>query len=525
MLYVTNYVRIINKDSYDRDWMIPVEPVFEFSTDAVPLIIKEITSAKKYVRIAMFQIHREEVFNTLTDLLANNVQVEVLTLPYDSINDDLRPQVEGRIRQLSKSGATIYFDKWNVGDPRETRTAFGRWYSFHGKFIVTDKSAIALSANFTQGEELDAAIIFRGNESKIQEFNNQFEKLLQLFVIRENNFDGQIRKKVLDTVSANGEQLFNLPEKVDPIHKDNWILHYPVELCPHDVTPQDKLYITPFDCRGREIICSIIENASKWVYISTESFTDEDFSKFLTNLIINKGVDVRIMTGARSRDFTDRLENMFRDLLAQKIEIKAPLDPIHAKLVITDKTLVVSSINLNKMNLGHFKTKKFWRGNTETVLVCHNTALISSAKRKFEENFDKSVPVQDLLCEKLENVVKDVFRGAFQLSPNPEVRALFARFILKKEIDTKKAIIKVGKMTKKLMDHYKRARVEKDDFISALILYYLSEAKKDFNQLEEKIFEIDGEVNLKNVLKKLVFANLIEKEDEYYKINIGALAL
>jgi phosphatidylserine/phosphatidylglycerophosphate/cardiolipin synthase-like enzyme len=154
-----------------------MQTTFEFNTNAIPLIIKEIALAKKYVRIAMFQIHREEVFNTLTDLLVNKVQVEILTLPYDSINEDVRPQVEARFRELAKNGAIIYFDKWNVGDPHETRTAFGRWYSFHGKFIVTDKSAIALSANFTQGEELDAAIIFRDNEMSCQLSNVTLVKL------------------------------------------------------------------------------------------------------------------------------------------------------------------------------------------------------------------------------------------------------------------------------------------------------------------------------------------------------------
>ena len=94
-----------------------MQTTFEFNTDAIPLIIREIALAKKYVRIAMFQIHREAVFNTLTNLLANKVQVEILTLPYDSINEDVRPQVEARFRQLAKNGAIIYFDKWNVGDP------------------------------------------------------------------------------------------------------------------------------------------------------------------------------------------------------------------------------------------------------------------------------------------------------------------------------------------------------------------------------------------------------------------------
>ena len=46
-----------------------MQTTFEFDTNAIPLIIKEISLAEKYVKIAMFQIHREEVFDTLTSLL------------------------------------------------------------------------------------------------------------------------------------------------------------------------------------------------------------------------------------------------------------------------------------------------------------------------------------------------------------------------------------------------------------------------------------------------------------------------
>jgi hypothetical protein len=56
-------------------------------------------------------------------------------------------------------------------------------------------------------------------------------------------------------------------------------------------------------------------------------------------------------------------------------------------------------------------------------------------------------------------------------------------------------------------------------------LYYLSDEKKDYAHLNEKIKVLDDNINLKDVLSKLVFSNLIEKEDEYFKINIDALTL
>ena len=79
---------------------------------------------------------------------------------------------------MEKNGAKLYFCKWNVGDPERTSTAVGRWYSFHGKFIVTDKSAIALSANFTQSPEIDGLLIYRDEPEKINEFNEKFDELM-----------------------------------------------------------------------------------------------------------------------------------------------------------------------------------------------------------------------------------------------------------------------------------------------------------------------------------------------------------
>ena len=64
--------------------------------------------------------------------------------------------MEEFVEALKAEGALLYFDKWNVGSPERTTTATNRWYSFHGKFIVTDNCAIVLSANFLITPELDS---------------------------------------------------------------------------------------------------------------------------------------------------------------------------------------------------------------------------------------------------------------------------------------------------------------------------------------------------------------------------------
>ena len=497
--------------------------IFDFSTEVIPLIIKEIELAEKYIRIAMFQIHHEDVFNVLSNKINQGLKVEILTLPYDSINEDVRQQVESRFRGLEKDGATIYFDKWNVGDPSRTTTAVGRWYSFHGKLIVTEKSAIALSANFTQSQELDAVLIFRDDYEKIGEFNEKFNELLTFFVSRDNDFDGQVHRKITDVTTESDVEIFQLPDNVDIKHKSHWIRHYPVEICKPEVPIEEKLYITPFDCRGRDFIKKLIEDAEEYVYISTESFTDMDFSDFLANTSINRNIEIKVLSGTRTMDFTDRVNNMLRDLLAQEMDIRTTDEDLHAKLIITDKVLMVSSVNLNKINLGFYVTKKYWRENTESILVCKNPKIVRFAKEEYLKIFNECYDVREKLSEKLETIVKNVFTKTFQLHSRSEVKRLFARFILKKQIDIRKLIMKIGKITKKLMNYSKRTMVRKQDFISALVLYYLSERKQDYDQLKEKMDEVDETINLQAVINRLKIARLIEQEDDYYKINIEAL--
>ena len=497
--------------------------IFNFSTEVIPLIIKEMDLAEEYIRIAMFQIHHEDVFDVLSNKINQGLKVEILTLPYDSINEDVRQQVESRFRRLEKDGATIYFDKWNVGDPSRTTTAVGRWYSFHGKFIVTDKSAIALSANLTQSQELDAVLIFRDNYKKIREFNEKFDELLTFFVIRDNGFDGQVHRKITGVTPEDGAEIFQLPDNVHAKHKNHWIRHYPIKICKPEVPVEEKLYSTPFDCRGRDFIKGLIEDAEEYVYISTESFTDVDFSDFLANTSINRNMEIKILSGTRSMDFTDRVNNMLRDLLAQEIDIRTTDEDLHAKLVITDKVLMVSSVNLNKINLGFYVTKKYWRENTESILVCKNPKIVRSAKEEYLAIFNKCYDVRDKLSEKLETIVKNIFTKTFQLRSRSDVKKLFARFILKKQIDIRRLIMKIGKITKKFMIYSKRTMVEKQDFISALVLYYLSERKQDYDQLKEKMDEVDKTINLQVIISRLKLAGLIEQENDYYKINVEAL--
>ena len=489
--------------------------IFEFSNKAIEKIRNELEKAEKYIRIAVFQLHREEIFQILKLKLNEGVDVEIFTLPYDSIFKDVE-KIKDNFKELEKLGAILHFCKWNLGDPERTSTAVGQWYSFHGKFIVTDKSAIAMSANFTKKNEIDAVLILE-KEGKMEiEFNKKFDELLDLFIIKNAGYDGSIRKKIISNADEKIIEIFNLPKNISNKYLNHWILHYPMNLCPDDVHIKNGLFITPLDGRGRKFYEEIISKAEKFMYISTESFTDLDFSKFLKKMSL-KQLDMKILAGAESMDFRDRIQKMFRELLAHQIEIKTSNGELHAKMLITDKHLVLSSINLNKMNLG-FKSKAgFWREDTETIFICDDEKIINIAQNQFKEVFNKSIEIEEKLEKGLKRDLGKMFTSTFNLSSTEQVKSTFAKIVLNKEIQMKKFVLELGKIVRSLMTLLNKKQVNFDYFLASLIYYYiLKKDKVSYSEIGGLMNNYGIMSNIDNSLDILIKFSLIGKNGDYY---------
>ncbi len=435
---------------------------FDFSNSIINQVAQQIDEADSYVKIAIFQLHNTQIINKLIDKVRNRVSVEVLTLPYDSINDDVRQQVTERLEELRRVGANLHFCKWNVGDPERTTTAVGRWYSFHGKFMVTDKSAISLSANLTNNPELDAILVFNNQANKIEEFNNKFEELKNLFIIPNNGYDGAIRQKILDTSNPRVSEVFQVPRSIQAsVHGRNWILHYPPELCPENTEIEEKLYVVPFDCRGRNLIMKLIDEAEEFVYISTESFTDKEFPNFLKKIKF-KDIDVKILTGYTSMDFSDRIQIFMKELLGTGIELNTTLEDLHAKFIITDKLVALTSINLNNMNLGFKKTAGFWRENTETITICRNQQIINEAKVKYLRVFNSSEKIIDKIAEKNAVIAGKLLKNAFNINSSSDAKKYLAKIALEQEINKEKKVYDIVRKAIELKEERNLNRITKD---------------------------------------------------------------
>lgn len=494
---------------------------FEFSQNVIPLVAKELAKAEQFIKIAIFQIHQSDIFDTLSQKIDQGVKVEILTLPYDSINANVRDSVTQRFKDLEGKGAILYFCRWNIGDPERTSTATGRWYSFHGKFIVTDKAAIALSANFTEKCELDAMLIYANDEVKIHEFSRKFEELLDVFVIPFDGDSGKIRSMILNSGYTNAKLLFELPKVIESsTHKDHWIVDYPGPLCSIDMPAIDCLSISPFDVRARNFVQSVVREAKKYIYISTESFTDPDIYNDLIKAKLS-GIIVNILTGSTSMDFKDRLEKMLRKLIASGVEVHTTIEPLHAKLIITDRLVGVSSVNLNKMNLGFARPKGLWRANTETITISRDSNVINSAQIQFNSIFNQADDIQIYLAERIEKDIGKIFTQFYGLRTRQEVKALFSKFFLSQEIEVNRVALYIGRLVKKMVPG--KNVVTKNDFVKALILYYLSDNKLTYDLVEEKLSILNTEIELKTLLLDLINQQYIEKQGDYYKLQVLSL--
>ncbi|MBD3342979.1 MAG: hypothetical protein GF353_28035 [Candidatus Lokiarchaeota archaeon] len=498
---------------------------FRFNNSVVSDVLEEIKKAEEFIKIAIFQIHLEELFNILEEKRVNEgVEIDIFTLPFDSINDSVREDVVTRLNRLSDLGINIYFCKWNVGDPERTSTAIGRWYSYHGKFIVTDKSAIILSANFTRSDELDAALFIENEQTFIDNFKQKFYELQDLFIIEQEGYNGKIRREIINTGLDNIENIFELPNVIETTtHQNHWIKHYPAKLCPDNIDIEEKLYLAPFNVKARKIYEKLLNQAEKYIYISAESFTDVEFALFLRQLKIKKDIDICLLAGFTSMDFSDRIQKMYRELIANDIKLYTIEEDLHAKLIITDKHLLIGSINLNKMNLGFNKTKKYWRENTETFFISSNDTVIQDAKNKFLHQISNSLTMESKLAEKVQKEVTEILNKSFNIKVRKEVKELFSKFILIKEIEVKKDANKLAKITKKLMKHYDVKIANKDTFIMAIILFYLQDRKHTLSEIRNKLNKIEIIDNLNVLIEKLNNSDFVELDEDFYKIKIESL--
>ena len=97
-------------------------------------------------------------------------------------------------------------------------------------------------------------------------------------------------------------------------------------------------------------------------------------------------------------------------------------------------------------NLGFNITSKYWRENTETLCVISKKSIIKNALIKYNLFYEKSVDIKIRIAKKIEKRIGDVYKIYFNMKSKREVKELFSKLIIYKEIEVEQSIIKIAKI-------------------------------------------------------------------------------
>ncbi|MBN2541406.1 hypothetical protein JXI42_00915, partial [bacterium] len=489
-------------------------------------LLEAIDKAEDFIDIVSFQFTSEQIIRLLVNKLEEGVKVRVITLPEDSYREvTKRKDVKKLYDLIVDKGGEIYQCLWEVGVPELTETSLSgdqtegggsKWYSMHGKFIVTDKEALAISANFTDENQLEVYLAYNDNEI-INQFQAKFEFLKTLFCTRGDLIQGlflnslplQIKQEVLKFYKEVGRIII----------KDY----------PPIVSPETKLkkgmFISPFEGRGRFFWEQVINTAERFIYLSTERLYDDKVVEVLLNKAYMSDIPIRVMSGnSRSvRQNPEKAEKMVSDLMAAGLEF-AVIDDIHAKFWITDKWLCVASANLGKMNLGFRKIGNYWRANTETLWFDNDIKTINEAKSNFEAIFSDAktgiIAISDV-GTKL-NKAKDLFK-IFGFSSRKKAKVLMARIQTQFTVENRQNITRIAKLAARLAQIEKSKYITEEHVLMANVLFYLRLRKHTMNEIIEKMKMVSDKNPIIKAIEELLKKRYITEELDYYIINIEEL--
>ena len=498
---------------------------FDLRRDKTP-IREAIAEATEFIDVVAFQMTSEEIIKLLTEKAIRGVKVRIITLPEDSYRDiSDRYKISNLYNLLTSNGVELNRCIWEVGTPELTETSLSgdqtegggnKWYSLHGKFVVTDKKAIALSTNFTEEEELEVYLLYE-DKKIIEGFRAKFDKTAELFCSQQKTLPGSLYYQLPIQIRQELENLYTGTKRIN-------VREYPPELSP-EVEIKKELFLSPFEGRARTFFNSLINQSAEFIYLCTERLFDDEVVKVLLNKAYITDIPIKIITGHPKgvRQNPAKAEKMIANLMAAGVEV-AIIDDVHAKFWLTDKWICIGSANLGKMNLGFHKTGNYWRANTETLWFDDDNRIISTAKARYEKIFKNSksgiIALADVGTK--EKRAKDLF-ALFGFRSKKEAKILMARVETQFTVENRQNIIRIAKLSTRLAEIENCNFITEEHVIMANILFYLRERKHDLLQIEEKMVNIIDKKKIVDAMKKLQTRKYVVKEHEFYTINIERL--
>jgi len=494
-----------------------------FLSQSAEPICNFISSSKRFLKIIAFRFDSEIFGDLLLERARNNVAVEVITTPPDNVaKGSLRSTVEAMYETLKNNRVAMHLCAWEAGEPRLTTTSMSgnqsagigeKWYSLHMQILINENEALITSRPLTNDATLD--VFYRSSQKGfVNEALTKFEKIKWLF----------FEPKKVGTLTIPGEAVTFLDEKT---LKETVVLfeatgrlnakHYEIQKLPNTLLSKG-LFISPFDGKMRDRLYDFIDSANQYVYFFLETFFDEELvGKLQEKRTSDPNVSIKIITcpPERIRQSPQKARELISQVLSSGIQI-GNLSDIQAKFWLSDKWLAISSGDFNRMNLGHTTSSRYWKADTQLLLLDDNPRLISEMKRIFEEKFNPIDPGK--ICVKDVTLMLKRLARNNNLSGSAGACRYLSRFKSALMIRTEQDVRYVIDVAIKMAKFDSKPRLDGAYMLMAIILYYLQRREHRLDEIVEKLAHIESETEIKTLLARMGQRGQLLRSGDFYRI-------
>ena len=481
------------------------------------------------MKIITFRFDSKELADLIMER-AKQIDVEVITNPPDNVaKAELRPLVETMYKELEAHQVKMNLCFWEAGDPRLTPTSVSgnqsaggigeKWYSLHLQMLINENEALVTSRPLTSDDTID--VFYRSSECTfLKSALFEFERIRKIFLGSRSMDDLTLPGEIINFLDQK-----MLKETID-LFKATGRLNakqYDVEKLPKPALDKG-LFLSPFDGKMRDLLYSFIDSADEHIYFFLETFFDEELiGKLQEKIARNPDIVIKIITSPpeRIRQSPQKARELITQALSLGIYV-GNLPNIQAKFWISDKWLAISSGDFNRMNLGHNTSSRYWKADTQLLLLENNKNLLAQTKNIFEEMF---VPIDEgKICEKNVTVLVKRMAKNSKLSGTADACKYMSRFKSALMIKTEQDVRYVIDVAVRLAKLDNKSKLDGAYILMSIIIYYMQRREQTLDEIAEKLEGIEDKGEVKKIIVQMEQRGQLVKSGEYYRIapNIGA---
>jgi hypothetical protein len=492
-------------------------------------LVKElINKAEEHLKIVTFRFSSEDFAKLLIKKAKEGVDIEVITTPVDNIaKEELRSKVEKMYKNVQEKGVKLLTCPWEVGEPRLTTTSMSgrlaagigeKWYSLHLQLFMNEKQALLTSQNLVPEGNLEIYYL-SSDPNFLKQTSDKFKMIRDLFFtpvkVDKTTLEGKVVNFLDQAMLRDTLGFYNQNKRLK-------VKHYYVEKLPQ-ANLNKGLFICPFEGRLRAFLNKFVDSGKEFLYFFVETLFDDKLIRKLEEKI-NLEPDIRIKMITRPpekvRQAPHKARTMIKQLLSLGVGI-GYLSDIQAKFWVNDNWLAIPSGDFNKMNLGYYISKNYWRADTQLVLLDDNREQIKLFKNIFEQHF-KPMDIGSICRKDIDSLFTGL-RKRYHVVSTREAKEYISRLKSSLIIKTERDVRYVMNLAVKLTKIHDKKRIQGIFVVMAILLYHLQRREHKLEELCDKLENIVDKSQIRDAINRLLLSGYILKSEDVYRINVEKL--